>query len=377
MKKTNLIKSIAGAMVILMGISSTDLVKADTIQNKKFESIVQVNDVEIQKTLHGYLSNKWEEAKEVKIINNEYIAKDSLQKTYDKLKSQYEHKWREEISEKIEWYKMNININSIDIVNGFIKVDVNNDVTFQYEGVDVTSGIKEHHIIYLKEENGNILVDKDIFDDSLSEIEDIKNIETDFSIDYNFNKYINEKIEKVTSNLKVINDSINQYKSDMKKNIKLSKDNLNSSTRLYPRYNGSKAASWALQHVYDNEVWPGDNCTYFVSSALHAGGLPTDKTWYKDKWCPAWIRVIELRNWLLNKGYAKETVGQAYGNEGDVIQLFNKSKNNWSHSVIVTYTNHRYGNCYVSAHSNKAYNVSVRNYYPSSTYSNARTLRLS
>ncbi len=78
----------------------------------------------------------------------------------------------------------------------------------------------------------------------------------------------------------------------MKKNIQSSQDNLNSNHRLYSGYNDSKSSSCALNHVYDNEVWSGDNC-------------------------------------------------------------------------------------YVSTPSNKAYNVSIRNYYPTSTSSNARTLKLS
>lgn len=378
MNKTKLFKSFAVALIILLGSSSTNIVKAyDNVENKKIDSSVLANNIEIQKTLYGYLSNKWEEAKEVKVIENEYIAADSLQMSYDNLKSEYNHKWCEEIGEKIKWYKMNVDVNSIELVNGLIKVDVDNDVTFQYEDVKDTSGIKEHHIIYLREENGNLLVEKDIYNDSLLEDEVLINGERDFSKNYEFNKYINEKIEKVTSDLETVNADINQYKSDMKKNVQDTQRNLSVSAMAYSGYNGYTAASWALDHVYDQEVWPGDNCTYFVSSALNAGGLPTDGTWYKDKWCGAWIRVIELRNWLINKGYARESVGMAYGSEGDVIQFFNANDQRWSHSVIVTYTNHQYGNCYVSANSVAARNVSVRNYYPSSTYSNARTLKLS
>lgn len=385
MNKTNLFKSFVVASIILLGVSSTNIVKAyDTGENKKMESSVLVNDIEIQKTLYGYLSNKWEEAKEVKVIENEYIIADSLQMSYDNLKSEYNHKWCEEIGEKIEWYKMNVDVNSMELVNGLIKVDVDNDVTFQYDDVKGTSSIKEHHIIYLRKENENVLVEKDVYNDSLSEDEELINVERDFSKDYEFNKYINEKIEKVTSDLETVNDDINQYKSDMKKNVQADQMNLSFSpmaysgyNRAYSGYNGSAAASWALNHVNDEEVWPRDNCTYFVSSALNAGGLPTDGTWYKDKWCTAWIRVTELRSWLLNKGYARETVGTAYGNEGDVIQFFSSSKQQWSHSVIVTYTNHQYGNCYVTAQSDKYQNISVRHYYPTSAYSNARTLKLS
>ena len=77
MNKTKSIKLFAGGLVVLLGISSADIVKAyDNIENKQVESSIQLNTIEIQKTLNGYLSNKWEESK---IIENEYVVSDSLQ----------------------------------------------------------------------------------------------------------------------------------------------------------------------------------------------------------------------------------------------------------------------------------------------------------
>lgn len=125
MNKTKSIKLFAGGLVVLLGISSADIVKAyDNIENKQVESSIQINTIEIQKTLNGYLSNKWEESKESKIIENEYVVSDSLQEKYDKLKAEYENKWRQEIGEKIQWYKLNLDINSIDNINELFKVNL-------------------------------------------------------------------------------------------------------------------------------------------------------------------------------------------------------------------------------------------------------------
>lgn len=122
MNKTKSIKLFAGGLVVLLGISSADIVKAyDNSENKQVESSIQLNTIEIQKTLNGYLSNKWEESK---IIENEYVVSDSLQEKYDKLKAEYENKWRQEIGEKIQWYKLNLDINSIDNINELFKVNL-------------------------------------------------------------------------------------------------------------------------------------------------------------------------------------------------------------------------------------------------------------
>jgi len=48
-------------------------------------------------------------------------------------------------------------------------------------------------------------------------------------------------------------------------------------------YNGEAAAAWALEHYDDADMLDNaPDCTTFVSSALHAGGLPTTGSWMPD-----------------------------------------------------------------------------------------------
>jgi hypothetical protein len=58
-------------------------------------------------------------------------------------------------------------------------------------------------------------------------------------------------------------------------------------------FDRSGAATWALQHVYDQEHQPRGDCTDFVSNALALGGhLPQTSAW--NSTLPAWINVEEF-----------------------------------------------------------------------------------
>ncbi|GAA0121601.1 hypothetical protein UT300018_09170 [Clostridium faecium] len=72
-----------------------------------------------------------------------------------------------------------------------------------------------------------------------------------------------------------------------------------------------------------------------MSQCIKAGGIPTDNTWFKDS--NAWIRVIELRSWLLNKGYVSEYDWQSNSKVGDIVQLYNAALGSWTHSMIINY----------------------------------------
>jgi len=359
------------SIMVLFGMLLGQDVKAYRKEyNPKTIAANYTEEANIKRILQGYFENRWNEEKEGRIIENKYIMPDSLQMSYANLKSKLNHKWCKEIKEGIEWFNVDVDINSINTVDDLLEVDVNNKSTFLYKGEEKTSSLNEHHIVYLNNKNGNMLVERDIYNDLLSDDYDIATVKDYCSTKEVFEEYINQKIKEIISNLETADDDIEKYKEDMQIYIEEKKPK-----HLCSSYDGSEAASWARSHVDDSEEFDGQDCTNFVSRALYAGGLPTDGTWYYHS--NAWIRVIELRSWLLEKGYAYEVNGVAYGKKGDVIQFYNKSKCQWSHSVIITYVNDRYGNIYVTAHTNKADNVSIRNYYPSSRYSNARTLRLS
>lgn len=141
------------------------------------------------------------------------------------------------------------------------------------------------------------------------------------------------------------------------------------------RYKGEKAAKWALENVYEEPDYSSD-CSNFVSKSLHHGGLPRDGVWYPGS--NAWVRVIELRNWLIYKGYAKEYKDISNAAVGDVIQLYRagfKDKWGWQHSLIVTEVDLK-GGIFVSARTRPALNVSILQYYPGLNWSNIRLLKI-
>lgn len=141
------------------------------------------------------------------------------------------------------------------------------------------------------------------------------------------------------------------------------------------KYKGDIAARWAMENAYELPDY-GSDCSNFVSKALHQGGIPKDGTWYEGS--NAWVRVIELRNWLTYKGYAKEYNDISIAEVGDVIQLYRngfKDKWGWQHSLIVTEVDSM-GGIFVSARTRPALNVSILQYYPSEIWSNIRLLKI-
>jgi hypothetical protein len=91
-------------------------------------------------------------------------------------------------------------------------------------------------------------------------------------------------------------------------------------------YHRTAAIGWALAHWGDAERYPNQDCTWFVSQALWAGGLPRTSTW-TDQTTPsvAAVRADALKNALTNAGFATiselswsdNTAGRAQ--DGDII----------------------------------------------------------
>lgn len=54
--------------------------------------------------------------------------------------------------------------------------------------------------------------------------------------------------------------------------------------------------------AYSNWANSGGDCANFVSQCIAAGGVPTDKEWYKDS--SAWISTSALSSYMVRKGYA-------------------------------------------------------------------------
>ena len=66
-------------------------------------------------------------------------------------------------------------------------------------------------------------------------------------------------------------------------------------------YNRQAAVNWALAHVNDKETFPGDDCTWYVSQALWAGGLPRS-----DSWTDYRLGFFKPTNAAVNANYLKD-----------------------------------------------------------------------
>src|SRR2546429_3963274 len=56
-----------------------------------------------------------------------------------------------------------------------------------------------------------------------------------------------------------------------------------------PRYSRSAATSWATNNYKTSYYYPGDDCTFFVSRALWAGGLPKSAAWTDSTTDPRYV----------------------------------------------------------------------------------------
>ncbi|MCR1934737.1 amidase domain-containing protein [Clostridium tepidum] len=179
----------------------------------------------------------------------------------------------------------------------------------------------------------------------------------------NYKNILNDKINSIDN----ISKDIDKYEEEYKNMINTTGNKMY--TRRYSGYSASSAVQYAKKWAYsrnpNHKDWGSNDCTNFVSQAVHAGGIPSSSTWYSGS--NAWIRVINFYSYMRNNRY---TFGGDYSSNsrlGDVIQLYNKNKVNWTHSVIITgSTGHGW---LYRGHSSNRLNYPIANVYPSSTYS--------
>lgn len=137
-----------------------------------------------------------------------------------------------------------------------------------------------------------------------------------------------------------------------------------------PSYDREVATTWARQHANDEPRFKGNDCAFFVSRALWAGGFPQVDNWKEDNegigpWAkpPRNARLADaLKNYLVGEtGYA--TIKELTWEQNDVpdAQLGDLIMYDWTpadgiidHVVIITGFSGKYP--LVSGHTNKADN---------------------
>lgn len=380
--KKNASKCIALGLTISF-ISSLLFSTVSAIEKKS--SLTNTNKLEINlnqeilNVLKNYFSYQFKYINNIDSINNDekyiFLNKGSLLEEYFDINNDYLKKILSLENSKVESFSDSISYKELGKEGNILKLEVENIINFKYEDSDMPSLIDEKHIIYLQRENDKYKIIRDLYDSE----EDLKNLDKKYGKDENSYKlFVKNKKKAYDNNIGKIMNSIENDKKEGA-NINNSIDNSKEKRfrRYTPyRYDRYNAAKWALNNCEKiKEDFYRKDCTNFVSKAMFFGGkLPVDKTWYYHS--GAWIRVIELRNWLLRKGYAKEYSNYKYAYQGDIIQYKNK-ENIWRHSVIVTTRTSSYPYVRVTAHSNNRVDVNVSGlYYPYGEFKSYRVLHM-
>lgn len=337
----------AFALILIFTITLTS-VNAKTLEN---------ND--LKDALIKYYSHLYDVRKTLKNTENEYVLPNTLLQKEESLNSKFLSMYADKLGEQISNYNLDVDMSIISEDKDSIKVNATIKATFRYIDSDDSSYSEHDHIVYLKNNKGKILVEKDIYDPD----KDLTILDNELSSNESYINYMNEKINNIESKIN-------------SKDI-LPQPELGNKTRMTVRakkikksgYNGKKGAAWAKRYANpgkDKENKYDADCTNFASWALHRGGIPYDKKWKPGT--AAWVRVNGLRNWLDSKGYITQSVHYKNARLGDIIQYKN-SLGIWRHSAVVTSKTTKYPYVRVSAHSKNVRDEDVNGlYYPNGSF---------
>lgn len=112
-------------------------------------------------------------------------------------------------------------------------------------------------------------------------------------------------------------------------------------TSISTTFDFSKSIEYAERYALDyNPKYisfndSGGDCTNFASQSLHYGGVKETSLW--KPYFNSWVRVNELRDFLIYNKLAREYSSLKDNFSGCLIQFFNKDRNAWTHSGILTY----------------------------------------
>lgn len=374
---------------IMLSSSISIIANAQTFTNEslvlesKISQDIKVDNKKIKNFISDYFNWFYENLKtnatdeELETQLNELVANKELI-NFKKTKLQWMKQFLEASEDSVNYYKTFSDIDSIEVNENLIYVNVlySEDLVLK-NSLDVVQKIKDQeHKIVLKYENDKFSVINDYYSDTLlnetfdiSE-ENLKDNKTEISN----NRELQKRANSYKAQIENIPQLVEKNKTDLELTSRLSATNKINDFGVYryAGYNAEAARSYAATHYnnynpaysrYDGAGQGGD-CTNFVSQCIRAGGIPTDGTWFKDS--VAWVNVVKFRDWLVNRGYARELSWQENSKVGDIVQKTNAS-GNWGHGLIITYKRTD-GQLFVSAHSGDYYNRSLALYDGSKRY---------
>ncbi|MBU5299509.1 amidase domain-containing protein [Clostridium sporogenes] len=329
----------------------------------------------IKNNINKLLSSQYEIMKTGEFKSNKDIIKNSnLLQLMDKT-NEFKSKWYKKVNLKISNYQSSVNIDNLKkISNNTYILKVTYNIDFTLTDATENSSSKENYKLEIQNIDGNwyitkmLNLDEDL--DGSTKQDKKRSILIEFEDEFkDYENIVDDKMNSINNISKDINNYAQEYKSMINR-----KGNEMHSKR-YSGYNSNLAVEyakkWAKGRNPNYKDWGDNDCNNFVSQAVYAGGIPISSTWYDGSY--AWIRVINFYNYMRSTGYTVGGDDSANSTLGDVIQFYDKSKDNWSHSVIITGSTDD-GWLY-SGHSNDRLNYPLANVYPTSTYSKIRYIK--
>lgn len=268
---------------------------------------------------------------------------------------------------EVATYTFDVHFTSVEISGNLAKVVVNRKADVLYTRFPVGDPLnknsfgQEEGYLLRKDDSGwklvNIIFANIFVNDKFLEFEGNHDPNTwlekysfencqrkDYEDTYNFTDYL------ITSGDKqVIDRSKMSYKGENGYEEVVPTSSVKKAPRAAKGYSKRRARAYALKYGanpnYSQYRYFGNfegDCTNFVSQCIYHGGLPQTSGWYyksSSSFSGTWVRVIELRDYLMNNGLARGYYEKmpdypaGVNVNGTLIQFSNGKE--WHHSAIV------------------------------------------
>jgi hypothetical protein len=364
---------------------------------KNVSSNLQKNDLtKISNLIDEVISSNYKVMKTWNLTNYSNLIKDPVLLDYISKKNNLALEWFKTGNIKINDYKSTTKIDNIikETDNKYIanisygvKFKINNSNTssestnekFRAEIIYQNNKWYITKLLDLDVTNANNNSNKDQSKNKLNTL----SLNNESNNDNNFSNYdniINSQIASVEDVSNNINKYIDEFKPQNNTN------NIKLMSASYSGYNSSGAVSYAHKYYSSynpNYIRYSSDCTNFVSQCAYEGGGIPSRT-LAPAWVPAkknsivvaiaWTSVKEFYSFMTSMGYASSpSDGCKTARLGDIVQYYNKSKQDWTHSAIITKIDS--SGMYYSSHTKDRIDYPTWNPLLEGTYSNIRLIK--
>lgn len=303
------------------------------------------------------------------------ISNKDLLKLYNK-KNAFKSKWYEKVNLKIKDFNSDVKINNVyKTDNNTYMVDASYSVNFYVDETlsELSESRNEPHKFEIKDNNGKFTINKmiDIVDDiDITEQAEAKT-KSNEELFENYDKRLSEENVHIDE----LNKNIDKYAKEVITNDNNEVEERNPNSR-YSGYNSSSAVAYARKWAFSKNpgfnYYPDNDCQNFVSQSVYAGGVPGSAYWYNGH--KNWTVVPNFFKYINDNGYTYGGTSSSSARVGDVVQLYNSGKAQWSHSMILT-SKSSSGAWNYTAHTTDRKDFPLANAYPTKTFTKIRYIK--